>query len=951
MPLSPNEIRDRALTFSREWQEEKRERAEAQTFWNEFFHVFGVSRRRLASFEEPVRRAQAGGFIDLFWKGVLIAEHKSRGKDLDTAYEQALDYFEGIKERDLPKYVIVSDFARIRLYDLEAGGEDEIALEDLYRHIELFGFIAGYTPQRIAEQDPVNVKAAYQMGLLHDQLKKNGYPDHELKVLLVRLLFCLFAEDTTLFEPKGAFQDYIEQNTREDGSDLGSTLNYIFQVLNTPESERQNTLDERLASLPYVNGRLFEEPLRAAAFTGTMRQTLLDCCALDWARISPAIFGALFQSVMHKDARRHLGAHYTSERNILKLIKPLFLDDLRAEFKRAKRSRNKLFELHKKIAALRFFDPACGCGNFLVIAYRELRELELDILDAERASGAQQVDVQQLLAVNVDQFYGIELEEFPAQIAPVALWLTDHQMNLKASKNFGFYYRRLPLTHSATIRQGNALALDWNDVIPVEQVDYILGNPPFVGAKYMDASQRADMARVFRGVKSFGLLDYVTAWYAKAASYLRGDGEVQRLLEGLSDAPAPAARVKLAFVSTNSISQGEQIAVLWSELFKLGAKIHFAHRTFQWTSEAPGKAAVHCIIVGWALFDTNDKRLFDYPTLKAEPQETAAANINPYLVDAPDVLIARRGTPIHPVPEIRFGNQPIDGGNLLLNEAEKEELLKQEPRAAEYIHRYVGSEELINGQARYCLWLKGIAPDVLRKMPAILGRVKAVQTFRLESKREATRKLAQTPTEFAFVSQPGTDFIAIPSVSSERRQYIPIAFFDANVVASNLCLIVPGASHYHFGVLSSAMHMAWVRYVAGRLKSDYRYSNQIVYNNFPWPNLAHVGRQRRSAPYAGLREGNDDKKVQAVETAARAVIAAREKFPDASLADLYDPAAMPPVLRAAHVKLDRAVDAAYGRRSFAAEAERVAFLFDQYRQLTTLLPAAPKPKRRKRRPG
>ncbi|HEX5418943.1 MAG TPA: DNA methyltransferase, partial [Gammaproteobacteria bacterium] len=795
MPLSPNEIRDRALAFAREWEGEKRERAEAQTFWNEFFHVFGVSRRRLASFEEPVKRARrragtdlfgaaeahGGGFIDLFWKGVLIAEHKSRGKDLDTAYEQALDYFEGIKERDLPHYVIVSDFARIRLYDLEAGTQDDIALGDLYKRIDLFGFIAGYTPQRIEEQDPVNVRAAERMGRLYDQLRASGYPDHALKVLLVRLLFCLFAEDTTLFEPKGAFQTYIEENTREDGGDLGGLLNYIFQILNTPEATRQKSLDERLASLPWVNGKLFEETLPIAAFTGTMRQTLLDCCALDWARISPAIFGALFQSVMDKDARRHLGAHYTSERNILKLIKPLFLDDLRAEFEKSKRSRNRLFELHKKIAALRFLDPACGCGNFLVIAYRELRELELDILKAERASEKQQVDVQQLLAVNVDQFYGIELEEFPAQIAQVALWLTDHQMNLKASQSFGFYYRRLPLTHSATIRQGNALALDWNEVIPAEEVSYILGNPPFVGAKYMDEDQRSDMARVWHGVNSCGLLDYVTAWYCKAAQYLRGDGEVQRFLDQLSDEAAPKDRVKVAFVSTNSISQGEQVGVLWGELLRLGAKIHFAHRTFQWSSEAPGKAAVHCVIVGWALFDTSAKRLFEYADIRGEPQESAPANINPYLVDAPDVLIARRGMPICAVPEIRFGNQPIDGGNFLLDELEKVELLRREPGAANYIHRFIGSEELINNVPRYCLWLNDVDPAELKRMAAVKERVTAVRDFREQSKREATRKLADTPTRFAFVSQPDSPFLAIPSVSSERRQYIPMALFEPSV--------------------------------------------------------------------------------------------------------------------------------------------------------------------------
>lgn len=945
MPLSPNEIRDRALRFSREWAEECRERAEAQTFWNEFFDVFGVSRRRLAAFEEPVKRARqragtdlfgsnaahGGGFIDLFWRGVLIAEHKSRGKNLDTAYKQALDYFEGLKERDLPQYVIVSDFARIRLYDLEAGTQEEIDLADLYKHIEQFSFIAGYTPQRIEEQDPVNIRAAESMGRLYDQLHGSGYPDHELKVLLVRLLFCLFAEDTTLFEPRGAFQEYLEQNTREDGTDLGSTLNYIFQILNTPETDRSSHLDERLSGLPYVNGKLFEETLRIASFTGEMRQTLLDCCALDWARISPAIFGALFQSVMDEEARRHLGAHYTSERNILKLIKPLFLDELRDEFEKSRHSTRKLFELHKKIAALRFFDPACGCGNFLVIAYRELRKLELDILLAERESDEQRVDIQQLLTVNVDQFYGIEIEEFPAQIAQVALWLTDHQMNLEASRNFGFYYRRLPLRQSPTIRQGNALEMDWNEVISAEEVDYILGNPPFVGAKYMDDAQREDMARIWHGVKSHGLLDYVSAWYAKAAHYLRGDEQIQRFLEGLPGKAAPKDRVKIAFVSTNSISQGEQVGVLWGELLRLGAKIHFAHRTFPWSSEARGKATVHCVIVGWALFDTDDKRLFDYPDIRAEPHESSPANINPYLVDAPDVLIERRGLPLCVVPEMGIGNKPIDGGHYLFTDAERDEFLSLEPAAEKFFRPWLGADEFLNSYHRWVLWLGECKPNELRSMPRVMERVEAVKEFRLASKSAPTRKLATIPTRFHVENIPERDYVVLPEVSSERRTYIPVGFLTPDVLCSNLLKLVPDANEYHFGILSSAMHMAWVRYTAGRLESRYRYSNQIVYNNFPWP----------TEPSKAQRER--------IETTSSAVLNARKAFPEASLADLYDPVAMPPELREAHAALDRAVDLAYGRRSFPSEADRVSFLFDLYRRYTTLLPDDPKPRRRRRK--
>ena len=936
MPLSPNEIKERAAAFAHKWAGEDSERAEAQSFWNDFFAVFGLDRKRVAVFEKQVKLSRAGerlkqGRIDCFWKGTLLVEHKSAGADLDRAFAQAADYFDGLAERDLPRHILVSDFARFRLYDLENGKETEFRLKDLYKHVRLFGFIAGYAPVKVEEQDPVNLKAALAMGKLHDALKASGYAGHALEVLLVRLLFCLFAEDTTIFEPKGAFREYIENATREDGSDLGMHLAALFEVLNTPEEKRQKTLDERLNAFPYVNGRLFEERLPPAAFDAAMRAVLLDCCALDWGRISPAIFGALFQSVMDEKLRRNLGAHYTSEANILKLIRPLFLDALRAEFEAARRSPKKLFELHKKVAGLTFLDPACGCGNFLVIAYRELRLLELDILRAALDAGQQHLDIFSLVQVDVDRFCGIEIEEFPAQIAQVALWLTDHQMNMRVSEEFGHYYRRLPLTHAPAIRCGNALAMDWNEVVPAGRVDYILGNPSFVGKQHQNEAQKADMARIFAGVKGAGVLDFVTAWYLKAVQYLKSDGAVDKVLEGLPGArPAPKDHVKVAFVSTNSITQGEQVAVLWGELLRQGVKLHFAHRTFQWSNDAPGEAAVHCVIVGFALHDAASKTIFDYSDIKGEPHAVAAANINPYLVDAPDVLLESRRTPICAVPEIVFGSMPNDGGHLLLSDAEKKELLTKEPAAKKWLRPFLGAEEFINGARRWCLWLRGISPAELRALPEVAKRVEDVKAHRTASPREATRALADYPTLFGEIRQPEHEYLLIPSVSSERRNYIPVGLLSPRVVASNLCLLVPNAGAYELGVISSAMHMAWVRYVAGRLESRYRYSNQIVYNNFPWP-----------------RDPSDAQK-QAVEQAAQAVLDARAQFPGASLADLYDPLAMPPELRRAHQDLDRAVDAAYGRKKFAADAERVAFLFDHYRQYTSLLPAAPA-KRRTRR--
>ncbi|MDI6744165.1 MAG: N-6 DNA methylase [Thermodesulfovibrionales bacterium] len=945
MPLSLNEIKDRALAFSREWAGAKAERAEAQTFWNEFFDVFGISRRRIATFEEPVKKLPLfykqpvkGGFIDLFWRGILIAEHKSLGQNLDSAYKQALDYFAGLPERDLPRYVIVSDFARIRLYDLDTNTQTEFPLKDLYRHIKLFGFIAGYTTQRIAAQDPVNIKAAERMGKLHDRLREAGYKGHALEVMLVRLLFCLFAEDTTLFEPRGSFRDFLENYTREDGSDLGPQLSLLFQILNTPAERRQKNLDEMFNPFPYVNGRLFEETLPIPSCDSKMRELLLDCCGLDWGRISPAIFGALFQCVMDEEGsarRRNLGAHYTSEENILKLIKPLFLDDLWAEFESAKHSTNKLFALHKKLSHLKFLDPACGCGNFLVIAYRELRLLEIEILRAARKmeQGQRHIDIFQLVQVDVDQFYGIEIEEFPSQIAQVALWLTDHQMNMLVSEEFGQYFRRLPLIHAAAIHCGNALQMNWNDVISVYDVDYILGNPPFVGKQYQNAEQKTDMERVFARVKGAGVLDYVTAWYIKAVRYLRADERTASLLDNLSDMPKPPReRVKIAFVSTNSITQGEQVGVLWPELLRQGVKIHFAHRTFRWSNEARGKAAVHCVIIGFALHDTDRKTIFDYSDPDGEPHALSASNINPYLVDAPDVVLLSHRNPICSVPEIVFGSMPNDDGNLLLSPEEKAELIQREPKIKKWLRRLVGSEEFINNLERWCLWLPNISPEELRAMPSVRARVEAVRQHRLESSRVTTRELAVTPSLFGEIRQPSKGhYLLIPSTSSERREFIPIGIMSHDIISTNANHIIPNATLFHFGMLSSSMHMAWVKYVAGRLKSDYRYSGQIVYNNFPWP------------------RDPSTKEIASIKKAAQAVLDARTAHSEASLADLYDPIAMPPDLRKAHQALDKAVDTAYEKKNFASDAERIAFLFELYHKYTSLLPTPEAPKRRRRK--
>lgn len=901
MPLSWNEIKDRALSFSKEWADESSEDAEAKSFWDGFFNIFGITRRRIASFEMPVKKSDGkDGYIDLLWKGVLLVEHKSRGKNLDRAFHQAVDYFPGLKERDLPRYVLVSDFAKFRLYDLDLNETHEFPIEDLYKKVRLFGFVAGYQTRSFGQEDPVNVEAAERLGRLHDLLKGVGYEGHVLEVLLVRLLFCLFAEDTAIFERR-QFQEYLEQRTTEDGSDLGMHLGQLFQTLNTPTESRPKNLDEQLAAFPYVNGKLFSESLPLASFDRKMREALLDCCGLDWSRISPAVFGSLFQSVMDEKARRNLGAHYTTETNILKALRPLFLDSLLVEFERAKRdSKQRLFEFHEKIANIRILDPACGCGNFLVIAYRELRLLEINVLrEMFKKSGSGILDTENVIKINVDQFYGFEIEEFPAQIAQVALWLMDHQMNLRVSEEFGQYFIRLPLIKSPVIVHDNALRRDWREIIGLGALSYIVGNPPFVGAKFMSEGQRADVASIFVGTKSAGLLDYVTCWYRKATEYMSANPSI-----------------RAAFVSTNSITQGEQAGVLWPDLFALGVRINFAHRTFQWSSEARGKAAVHCVIVGFALEDEPAKWIFEYETVKSEPHVLKATNINPYLVDAPNIVLANRTTPICRVPEIGIGNKPIDGGFYLFTSEEKAEFLAREPQAAPYFKRWIGSDEFINGYERWCLWLGDCPPEQIRKMPESMKRVEAVRQFRLSSKSAPTRKLAKTPTRFHVENMPSTTFLVIPEVSSERRAFIPIGFMHPDTLCSNLVKIVPNATLYHFGILSSTMHMAWVRAVCGRLESRYRYSGGIVYNNFPWPEPT-------------------DKQKQAIETAAQSVLDIRAIYPNATLADLYDPLSMPQELTKAHQALDRAVDTAYGNGGFASEAKRVAFLFGLYQKLAS----------------
>jgi hypothetical protein len=812
MPLSWNDIKTKAAAFVNDWKNKvsvAREKADDAEFMLGFLNIFGDEGRKKAIREYkvafgknentlfgPEKSGGQKGYIDLLWPGKILIEMKSPGEDLQKAFEQARAYANVLPVRDFPQGILISDFVNFHYYDYanDLGINPEFhafTLLELKDYVTLFGSLAGYSDVKYKKIDPVNIKAAETMGRLHDRLKEIGYTGHQLELYLVRLLFCLFADDTGIFDPPDLFFTYIMNRTSVDGSDLALHIQMLFETLNKPKDKRLKTLDEQLNQFPYINGRLFDEQIETAAFDRPMRDTLIECCTLDWSKISPAIFGAMFQSVMDDTERHDIGAHYTSEENILKVIHPLFLDGLLDEFNKIKklsqeRRKGRLKEFHEKIANLKFLDPACGCGNFLVISYRELRLLEIEILEL-LLGGEQVFDIHDEIKVNVNQFYGIEIEEFPAQIAQVALWLVDHQMNMEVRERFGMYYIRIPLTVAASIHCANSLTTDWESVIPKDQLHYVFGNPPFIGASVMNQTQKKELENVFDRLKGCNSLDYVTCWYIKASQYIKN------------------TKIEVAFVSTNSICQGEQIPILWPELLnKYQIKINFAHQTFKWSNEARGKAAVYCIILGFALFDRNFKALYFYQNVTSIPKRVDAKQINPYLVDAPPLIIQKRTDPISKVPKMVYGSKPSDGGNLIFNEEEKNEFLKLEPNAKPYIKQFIGSQEYINNEKRYCLWLAGIEPSKLRQLPYVLKRVEKVKQMRLNSTSPTTNEAAGRPTMFFTVAQPTTDYLVLPEVSSERRQYIPIGFVSKEIIASNKCLIVPEANLYLFGVLTSA---------------------------------------------------------------------------------------------------------------------------------------------------
>ena len=859
---------------------------------------------------------------------MLLVEQKSRGRSLAAARAQALEYFDALAEHERPRYLLLCDFQNWELIDLDLDEEIRFQLEELPEQIDRFGFMMGVHRRAFRDQDPVNIQASELVGAIHDELRESGYAGEDLDRFLVRIVFCLFADDTGIFE-RESFLSFLEDQTTTDGADIGVWLDHLFTTLNKHPDERSRNLPEQIAAFPLVNGDLFAGRIRTADFDAKLRQLLIEAARFDWSQISPAIFGALFQSVMSPTARRAIGAHYTTEQNILKVIEPLFLDELRAEFERIKSARgphrrSDLRSFQLRLGEMTFFDPACGCGNFLIIAYRELRQLEIEVLlemygPKDRTAA---LDVSQLSVIDVDQFYGIEIQKFPAKIAEVALWMMDHIMNVRLSEAFGQYYARIPLQESPNVVCADALDIDWEDVLPARQCNFVFGNPPFSGFVYStgDVQQRAKQVMKELGAGG-SRLDYVAAWFLKAGRYLR-------------EWPA-----RIGFVATNSITQGEQVGQLWPALFgRYELEITFAHSAFAWGSDARGMAHVHVVVIGLADRKSapSNRRLFSYDAPDGDPYEVHVNAISPYLFDASDLadphfVVKRRTEPVSDRPRTRVGTKPVDGGHYLLSDAERADFLAREPHARPLVRPFLGSEEFINGKSRWIIHVGESSPAELRGLPAVMDRIKAVTEYR-GSAGKLGQSLADRPTEYHVTTIPEANFLVVPESSSSRRAYVPIGWLSPPTLPSNALHVIEDATLDLFAFLTSAMHMAWLSRIGGRLKSDYRYSRGLVYDTFP---LLDVTKRQRDR----------------LTELAQAILDARATHPNATLADLYDPDVMPADLRRAHTTLDRYVDRLYRPRvGFDSERERVEHLLARYEQMIAPLDAAqPRPNRRRRR--
>ena len=908
-----------AREFAAKWNDKGYEKGESQPFWMELLQKVLLVDDPFAiiSFENRVKLSNTS-FIDAYIKPThVLIEQKSIEKDLRTPipqsdgttltpFRQAKRYASELPYSERPRWIVICNFREFHIYDMEnPQGEPEILyLKDLEKEYHRLLFLVDETNSHVKKEMEVSIQAGQIVGVLYEKfLEQYIHPENpdsqkSLNKLCVRLVFCLYAEDAGIFGAKNIFHDYMSQFP---ANEFRKALIELFQVLDTAPEDRDPYMDEKLAAFPFVSGGMFAGDIEIPKITDEIRTLILQRASddFDWSLISPTIFGAVFESTLNPDTRRAGGMHYTSIENIHKVIDPLFLDELKAELadikaeKVVRTKKARAAEFQDKLASLKFLDPACGSGNFLTESYTCLRRLEneaLKILYEDRVIGGLTDPVK----VSIYQFYGIEINDFACSVSQAALWIAETQMLKETDAIVGYDLEPLPLKDYHNIHEGNALRMDWDEVVAPEELDYIMGNPPFVGLSLRDQSQQDDMDLVFADNDRAGRLDYVAAWYKKAAQYM--------------DAVTPSD-IEVAFVSTNSIVQGEQVPILWEDLFKNHhLVINFAHRTFVWSSEASQKAHVHCVIIGFSQKSRNAKFIYE------DGRATQSSNINGYLVDADNVFIQLRGKASDNRPKLTQGNKPWDGGFLILSEEEREDLIAKYPSADSFIKKYIGSFEFINRKTRYCLWLKGVAPDEYRKIPEVMERLRGVADIRSKTKTVAVQALAETPMLFAQIRQPSSDYILVPETSSASRRYIPMGFMNRDVIASNSTLVAENASLSMFAILTSGAHMAWMRTVCGRLKSDYRYSPS-VYNNFPWPVL-------------------NEKTQSKLEETAKGILEARELFPNSSLADLYDEMAMPPELRKAHRANDAAVLEAYGFPNDATESEIVARLFKMYQELT-----------------
>src|SRR5574344_1890596 len=943
--MNDKEQREAAKEFAQYWASKGYEKGDSQPFWLTLLRkVLGIENpEQFIAFEEQVHLDNTS-FIDGYIPSThVLIEQKGIGKDLKkeirqsdgsflTPFGQDQRYSATLPYSKRPRWIVTCNFAEFNIYDMEQPNKEAevVFLKDLTKEYYRLSFLVNNQSQHIQKEMEVSIKAGELVGKLYDKLicqyqsPVSADSLKSLNMLCVRLVFCLYAEDAGIFCSHNAFHDYLDSFKHDN---IRMALISLFDVLNTPYEQRDKYLDDKLAAFPYVNGGLFaNNNIEIPALNEEIIDLLLEKASLDfdWSNISPTIFGAVFESTLNPQTRREGGMHYTSIENIHKVIDPLFLDGLNEEYEtiaavKAEKTRDEKFtRFQKKLGSLKFLDPACGSGNFLTETYLSLRRLENKCLRQRFAENALDV-FDNTIFVSIHQFYGIEINDFAAVVAKTALWIAESQMMSETSKILSRNLDFLPLKTYANIAEGDALTTDWNLVgeslppgahgvapaplsagdtpatPPETRYDYIMGNPPFVGARLMSEEQKATLMNVFgEDWKNVGNLDFVCAWYKKAADLIQHTG------------------TRCALVSTNSITQGEQVPNLWKPLVEQkNIHIDFAYRTFRWDSEAAIKAHVHCVIVGFSCAkNQKPKMIFD-----ESGRKMSAGNINAYLIDGPDIFVESRSKPLFPVPELGIGNQPIDGGNYLFTEEEKAEFIKKEPASEKYFKPWYGSEEFINRKPRYCLWLGTCPPNELRKMKLCMERVENVKHLSDSSKRKSPAKLANMPTRFQTENMPKTNYIVVPEVSSEKRRYIPMGFMSPDILCSNLVKIIPDATLYEFGVLTSNVHMAWMRAVCGRLKSDYRYSKDVVYNNFPWP--APTGTQK-----------------EMIKMNAQAILDARALYPASSLADLYDEVTMPPELRKAHQANDRAVIAAYGFSPKITESECVALLFKMYSELT-----------------